>query len=552
MPMTPAQSTWLQSLFGNHGGGGGPTIDIGADPGLQATVADVNASAPPLQPPNDPPIPRRQITYPEARKEGNVDAARVRKQQGMTDPEVQAGHTRAARHTPESGAPPEVVGDPDTFQHLPSRRNRGLDAEVMESDGTTTTNTRHRAQEKLIDDAVERSRQNGQLTPEGQAAAGDEVLWRTDGTGLDQREIDVKRNSGLFDEDAAIKASNARRAAAPPPEAPPATVETAPVEPPLGLMETPALETSALETGAQQAGTLEATAVRTASAATAGELEGASSSVATRAGTSLTAGAAAEAGIIGAVISAGVTTFQDADQVRDGTKKAGDATAEVVVSAGVGAAAGLAGMAAGAEIGAIAGSIVPGAGTVVGLVAGAIVGGAVGYVASELAERGGVTKMLGNALDNSVEAPLQDAWKEVAIGVDATKEAAAAVAGETKKAAAAVEDETKKAAAAVADTTKKAAAAVSDETKKAAAAVEDDAKKAAAVVADTTKKAAAAVEDETKKAAAAVADTTKKAAAAVEDQAKKAASAAASVASKAADAAGGAAKAVAGALSSIL
>jgi len=151
--------------------------------------------------PDDPVVsstPRRKVSKSKARSQGNTDAARVRRQQGMTDPEVQAGHLQAARHTPESGAPRAQVGDPANFQHLHSRRNKGLDVTVTEPSGRERTTTRHRAQEGLIDDSISRSRAGGRLTPEGQAAAGEEVRWRTEGTGLDQREVAEGRSSGFF------------------------------------------------------------------------------------------------------------------------------------------------------------------------------------------------------------------------------------------------------------------------------------------------------------------------------------------------------------------
>jgi hypothetical protein len=188
-----------------------------------------------------PATPRRTVSKEQARAEADRAAARVRQQQGMTDPEVQAGHTQAARHTPESGAPDVQVSDPATFQHLHSRLTRdsagrripasrtpgaanapnaGLNVDVVhppkpgETAGRTQTTTRHRAQEGLIDEGVARARaqSGGKLTPEGQAAAGQEVLWRTQGTGFDQREVQIKRQSGLFDEAAAIERSPAVQA----------------------------------------------------------------------------------------------------------------------------------------------------------------------------------------------------------------------------------------------------------------------------------------------------------------------------------------------------
>ena len=150
----------------------------------------------------------------------------------MNDPNVQAGHTRAARHVRESGATDAAANDPATFMHLHSRRsfygkvpdpaqpadpkapreNMGLDVVIRENNGKLRIDTRHTAQEKLINEGVKDARRGSRLTPEGQAAAGDEVLWRTQGTGWDQREVIEKRASGMFNEAAAIEKGPAVKA----------------------------------------------------------------------------------------------------------------------------------------------------------------------------------------------------------------------------------------------------------------------------------------------------------------------------------------------------
>jgi hypothetical protein len=160
-----------------------------------------------------PATPRRGLTYEQARAEADAGAANARRVLGMTDPNVQAGHTQAARHSAESGAPRAQVNDPRTFQQLHSRRNQGLDVTVTDPTGLQRTTTRHRSQELLIDDAAAkaRARTGGRLTPEGQEAAGREVQWRTEGTGYDQREVNAKRASGLFNEAQAIENSQAVR-----------------------------------------------------------------------------------------------------------------------------------------------------------------------------------------------------------------------------------------------------------------------------------------------------------------------------------------------------
>jgi hypothetical protein len=189
--------------------------DIGADPELQREAHAVHEARHDLDSPRPPPAPRRTVSKSQARAEANQAAAAVRRGQGMTDPAVQAGHTQAARHVPESGASRAQANDPSTFQQLHSRRGQGLDVTTTDPSGRTKTTTRHRAQEQVIDDAVAGARGGSPLTPEGQAAAGEQVLWRTQGTGFDQREVVAKRSGGLLDEAAAIERSaavNARRA----------------------------------------------------------------------------------------------------------------------------------------------------------------------------------------------------------------------------------------------------------------------------------------------------------------------------------------------------
>jgi RHS repeat-associated protein len=146
----------------------------------------------PLQPGKSP------MSKKEAREYGNKQAERYRNAAGMNQgADVQAGHTAAARHAPESGISKEDW-DKQQMQELHSRRGRGLDVEVEDQGGKTKTTTRHRSQEGLIDDAVERSKavNAGKLTPQGQLDAAAEVKWRTENVPMDQRDVDRLRNSG--------------------------------------------------------------------------------------------------------------------------------------------------------------------------------------------------------------------------------------------------------------------------------------------------------------------------------------------------------------------
>jgi RHS repeat-associated protein len=218
-------------------------FDIGEDPALRKAFADLDDLEELTRQPQSVPNARAEtpMTRTRARRSANTGAARVRRQQSINDPHVQAGHTRAARHAPESGISPEALNEPRSFQHLHSRRRQGLDVDVTDPRSSQTrSTTRHRAQEGIIDPIVDRVRDSqGQLTPEGQIAAGDEVIWRTQGTGLDQREVELRRQSGVFDESAAIEQSQsaqeyrARRASqAAAIEAPPTPVEAAPAATP--------------------------------------------------------------------------------------------------------------------------------------------------------------------------------------------------------------------------------------------------------------------------------------------------------------------------------
>ena len=127
--------------------------------------------------------------------------------------------------------------------------------------------------------------------------------------------------------------------------------------------------------------------VRAADRVAGNALERSLSSGARIAGTRL-----AGAGAAGAVISAGVSIYDNRDGlVRGDAKAIGNVAGDVVV----GGTSALGGAAAGAAIG----SIVPGVGTAVG----AVVGLGVGFVADQALRAGGVDKMIGNAVSGGVD-----------------------------------------------------------------------------------------------------------------------------------------------------
>jgi RHS repeat-associated protein len=211
---TPAQPDWILSI----------NQELGLDPSKngQTQIVDLRPQAQRAASP---------MGREAARAYGNQQAAGFRTATGMNQgATVQAGHTAAARHASESGIS-KADWDTQAMQQLHSRKGQGVDVTVIDQAGNSSVRTRHTAQEGLIDAAVDRSRDanGGTLTPQGQLDAASEVKWRTEGTGLDQREVDIKRQSGIFNEAAAIENSpkvQARRAANAAPAAPEAAAQT--------------------------------------------------------------------------------------------------------------------------------------------------------------------------------------------------------------------------------------------------------------------------------------------------------------------------------------
>ena len=150
------------------------------------------------------------LTRRQARRVASADAYRARPYLDITQDaggEIQAGHSRAARHAAESRISREALTELESLMPLHSRRvasgpdqalgRPNLRVTVTDQHGRVRQRTRHRAQEPLINEGVDRVRRTqGTLTAEGQIAAGEEVLWRTQGTGFDQREVELRRASG--------------------------------------------------------------------------------------------------------------------------------------------------------------------------------------------------------------------------------------------------------------------------------------------------------------------------------------------------------------------
>jgi len=136
------------------------------------------------------------MTKSQARSYANKQASDFRTATNMSGRDVQAGHTAAARHAPESGIS-RAEWDKAPMQQLHSRKGRGLDVTVTDQNGNVATRTRHTSQEGLIDEGVGRVKaaNNGVLTPKGQLDAANEVAWRTANVPMDQRDVNAIRNS---------------------------------------------------------------------------------------------------------------------------------------------------------------------------------------------------------------------------------------------------------------------------------------------------------------------------------------------------------------------
>lgn len=163
--------------------------ELNADEAVKKKLTDTRKHAKPAAKP---------MSKKGARQYGNQQAAKYRKQAGMKGgAKVQAGHTAAARHASESKIS-KADWDRQQMQQLHSRRGKGLDATVTDQAGQKKTTSRHRAQEGLIDESVERARKanGGKLTPQGQLDAADEVRWKTSNVPMDQRDVDAVRKGG--------------------------------------------------------------------------------------------------------------------------------------------------------------------------------------------------------------------------------------------------------------------------------------------------------------------------------------------------------------------
>lgn len=137
------------------------------------------------------------------------------------------------------------------------------------------------------------------------------------------------------------------------------------------------------------------------------------------------AGRVAGGGIVDGAIAGITSTFENSAALEAGTVDSSDATANVLVDAGIGFGSGLAGAAVGATVGSTVGSVVPVAGTALGGAVGAGVGFAAGALTSmgisALAHHSGFSDWakegLGDGLE-AVETPLDVLWGGVNGAID--------------------------------------------------------------------------------------------------------------------------------------
>ncbi|MEW2416041.1 hypothetical protein AB0953_20295 [Streptomyces sp. NPDC046866] len=210
----------------------GPLVrSLDEDPVVRARLTDER-----------PELPRRAVpwTRREARAHANRQAADHREATGMTGDVVEAGHTAAARHAAESGIR-EQDWNTQQMQPLHSRRDPALAVTVTHQDGRQSTNTRHRAQERLINAATDHSRaaaEDGTLGPRGQLDAADLVVWQAENVPLAQDNVERLRAGGRAPAEAGPPVDPATGRVvprkAPAPASPAGAAHTAPAPPAAG------------------------------------------------------------------------------------------------------------------------------------------------------------------------------------------------------------------------------------------------------------------------------------------------------------------------------
>lgn len=138
-----------------------------------------------------------QAKSPE-RLHGEKQQRQFREANGMKGREVQAGHTATVRDSIKTGIS-KSQWNQAPMMRLHSLKGKGLDVNVTHQNGSVTVNTRHTAQEKMVDTLTNRyenpvNQPKRQLTPEAQLENANQVEWQAENVPLDQRNIEVLRN----------------------------------------------------------------------------------------------------------------------------------------------------------------------------------------------------------------------------------------------------------------------------------------------------------------------------------------------------------------------
>jgi len=211
----------------------GLQADEFVDSGLQALIRDVNDARADLMSKAVPTTPAGPATlYNVARRQASTGQRAFRVANGMRGSVVQAGHVMQVEASVATNLPRAVRDNPFTMMALHSRIDPRFRVQSTSNAGTSVkslpgqaevsatvpwenTNTRHTAQEALIQDAASRP-MAGPITQAeargAQVSGGQEVLWRTENTPWDQRNAEAVIAGGYSDEASRIESSVAVQA----------------------------------------------------------------------------------------------------------------------------------------------------------------------------------------------------------------------------------------------------------------------------------------------------------------------------------------------------
>lgn len=190
----------------------GKQADEFVDPTLQALIKDVHNARGDLMNVGTPTTVAGPATaYEVARRQASTGQKAMRTANNMKGAVVQAGHTMQVEHSVPTNLPRQIRDNPATMMALHSRIDARFQVQSTLNAGTPVpsvpgqketsavipwknTNTRHTAQEALIENAANRP-MNGPITQAeargAQVSGSEEVLWRTQNTPWDQRNAEA-------------------------------------------------------------------------------------------------------------------------------------------------------------------------------------------------------------------------------------------------------------------------------------------------------------------------------------------------------------------------